>query len=90
VPTPARKAASKTLHHRETPRFRRAIRLLSSRMRTLREARGWTIERAAEAYEVEPAHVRRMEAGRANPSLAVLISVAHALGVDVAELLSAP
>jgi transcriptional regulator with XRE-family HTH domain len=37
---------------------------------------------------VEPAHVRRMEQGSANPSLAVLVSVADAFGMSVAELLA--
>ena len=37
---------------------------------------------------VEPAHVRRIEAGTANPSLALLVSIAKALGISVTALLS--
>ncbi len=37
---------------------------------------------------IEPAHVRRIEAATANPSLAVLVSVARALGLSVTALLS--
>jgi transcriptional regulator with XRE-family HTH domain len=37
---------------------------------------------------VEPAQIRRIESGRANPSLAVLVSVAAAFGLAVAELLA--
>jgi transcriptional regulator with XRE-family HTH domain len=37
---------------------------------------------------IEPAHVRRIEAGTANPSLAVLVSVGKAFGLSVTALLS--
>jgi transcriptional regulator with XRE-family HTH domain len=62
------------------------MRFLARRVRELREERSWTIEEAAERFSVEPAHVRRIEAGDANPSLAVLVSVARAFGVKVGEL----
>jgi transcriptional regulator with XRE-family HTH domain len=77
----------KTLLHRQTPAFRRQAAALARRVRGERAARSWTIERAAERFGVEPAHVKRIEAARANPSLAVLTSIAKALGVSVSELL---
>jgi transcriptional regulator with XRE-family HTH domain len=52
----------------------------------LRKERGWTVEEAAERFAVEPAHVRRVEAGRTNPSLATLVSIARGLGTDVTSL----
>jgi transcriptional regulator with XRE-family HTH domain len=52
----------------------------------MRLERGWTIERAAEKFAIEPAHVRRIEASEANPSLAVLVSIARGLGVSVSVL----
>lgn len=55
-------------------------------MRELRQARVWTVEEASERYGVEPAHVRRIEAGRTNPSLATLLSIADALSIDLADL----
>ncbi len=55
-------------------------------MRELRQARGWTVEEASERYGVEPAHVRRIEAGRTNPSLATLLSIADALSIELADL----
>lgn len=64
--------------------------LLARRLRELRTARDWTIEEAAERIGVEPAHVRRIESGAANPSLAVLVSIAHAFGMRVSELLAEP
>jgi len=61
---------------------------LAQRTRELRTARGWTVEAAAEKIGVEPAYVRRLEAGTANASLAVLVSIAHAYGLVVHELLA--
>jgi transcriptional regulator with XRE-family HTH domain len=48
---------------------------------------GWSVEKAAERFGIEPAHVRRVESGRTNPSLATLVGIAHGLSPDVVELL---
>ncbi len=64
------------------------IARLGRRVRSEREARGWTLEQAAEKFAVEPAHVRRLEAAKANPTLSVLVSVASALGTTPTELLA--
>ena len=63
---------------------------LGRRVRELRQESGWTVEEAAERFGIEPAHVRRVEAGRTNPSLATLVSIAHGLSTDLAELLVEP
>jgi len=63
------------------------VRLLGRAIRTLRSERGWTVEEAAARFRVEPAFVRRIESGRTNPSLAVIVSIATALGVGTSELL---
>jgi transcriptional regulator with XRE-family HTH domain len=81
-----RNGISKTAHHRESATFHRVAVQLGLRIRRLRKERGWTIEEAAERFGVEPAHVRRVEAGRTNPSLATLVSVARALGADMTSL----
>lgn len=52
----------------------------------LRRERGWTIEEAAGRFAVEPAFVRRIEAGRTNPSLAVIVSIATAFGLRPEDL----
>jgi transcriptional regulator with XRE-family HTH domain len=78
---------SRTRHHRETVAFRRAVRALGRAIRTERSDRGWTVEDAAGRFGVEPAFVRRIEAGRTNPSLAVIVSIAAAFGLTAAELL---
>jgi len=76
----------KTAHHRQTPAFRRTIAQLGKRLRELRQDREWTIEEASERYGVQTAHVRRIEAGRTNPSLATLLSIADAFSLDLADL----
>jgi DNA-binding XRE family transcriptional regulator len=78
----------KTAHHRESATFRRTALQLGHRVREMRQELGWTVEEAAEKFGIEPAHVRRIEAGRTNPSLATLVSIAHALGKDVTNLLA--
>jgi len=78
---------SRTRHHRETSEFTRAVRVLGRVIRALRCERGWTVEEAAGRFRVEPAFVRRIESGRTNPSLAVIVSIATALGVGPGELL---
>ncbi len=81
------KRAPRTAHHRQAPGFQRLVRTLAKRVRLLRQERGWTIEEAAERFDVQPAMVRRIETGASNPSLAVLVSVARALGLSASQLL---
>ncbi len=82
-----RPRATATLHHRETPRFRKLNALLAKRLRQLRNARGMTIEQASEAAGVEPMTWYRLENRRANPTLAVLASVAASFDLSVSALL---
>ncbi len=67
--------------------MRRLSLRLAGRLRRLRATRGWTQRAAAERIGVGPVVVRRLETGKANPSLAVLVSVARAYRVRLAELL---
>jgi transcriptional regulator with XRE-family HTH domain len=78
---------SRTRHHRETGEFRDAAVALGRALTALRRERGWTVETAAEHFGVEPAFVRRVEAARTNPSLAVIVSIATAFGLRLEELL---
>jgi ribosome-binding protein aMBF1 (putative translation factor) len=77
---------SRTRHHRETFEFRGVVVALGRVLVALRRDRGWTVEEAAGNIGVEPAFVRRIEAGRTNPSLAVIVSIAKAFGVPLEEL----
>jgi transcriptional regulator with XRE-family HTH domain len=82
------RSSPKTQHHKERSAFKVQIARLGRRVRSEREARGWTLEQAAEKFAVEPAHVRRLEAATANPTLSVLVSVARALGTTPTGLLA--
>jgi|GEM_PF-2209135 DNA-binding XRE family transcriptional regulator len=88
--TTTRKTATRgtaTLHHRETPRFRKLNEVLAKRLRALRHAGSLTIEQASEAAGVEPMTWYRLENHRGNPTLAVLASVAAVFELTVIELL---
>lgn len=87
MPDRQSRGSPKTAQHRHSAAFERLARSLGVQLRRLRHEREWTIEQAAEKFQVESAHVRRMEAGAANPTLAVLLSVSRALGVSIGELL---
>lgn len=78
----------KTKHHKERPAFKTQAARLARRIRAERAARGWTLEHAAEKFGVEPAHVRRLEAATANPTLSVMVSIARALSTSCAGLMS--
>ena len=80
----------KTAHHRESAAFGRVAAQLGRQLRERRQKLSWTVEEAAERYGIEPAHVRRIEAGRTNPSLATLLSIADALSAELSELFQEP
>ena len=67
--------------------FERVTSSLAKRLRQLRTARGWTQRFAALRIGVGAPLVRRLENGQANPSLAVLLSVAAAFEIPLKDLL---
>jgi transcriptional regulator with XRE-family HTH domain len=58
-----------------------ALRSIAANIRRLRLRQKLTQEQLAEAAELEPRYVQTLESGRGNPTAAVLIAVADALGV---------
>ncbi|HSY48112.1 MAG TPA: helix-turn-helix transcriptional regulator [Thermoanaerobaculia bacterium] len=62
------------------------LRALGKRVRDLRHGRGFSQERLAELAEIHENHVRRIEAGTANPSYLVVGRLARALGVNPSAL----
>jgi len=56
-------------------------------MRELRTARGWTQEQLAEAASLHENFVSRLENGRQEPALFVLLRLCAAFGVTPGELL---
>lgn len=57
------------------------------RLRELRRRAGLTLEAAARAAGLSPAHLSRLETGQRQPSLPLLLTVARAYGTSVSELL---
>ncbi|QDY79970.1 helix-turn-helix domain-containing protein [Streptomyces qinzhouensis] len=65
---------------------------VAPKLRELRRRRGLTLEAAAHRAGLSPAHLSRLETGRRQPSLPMLLALARIYGTTVAELLgeSAP
>lgn len=71
---------------RQSPRFAAEAKALGERVRELREARGWTLERAAEAANLDLKHLQKIEAAKLNPTLVTLVRLAEGFGTTVAAL----
>jgi transcriptional regulator with XRE-family HTH domain len=61
--------------------------ILGLNVMNLRAARGMTQAQLAAAIGVSQPRIAEVEAGDANPRLATLAKIAHALGVSLSELL---
>ncbi|MFC3352195.1 helix-turn-helix domain-containing protein [Streptomyces echinoruber] len=60
---------------------------VAPRLRALRRRTALTLEAAARAAGVSPAHLSRLETGQRQPSLPVLLTLARVYGTTVSELL---
>lgn len=60
---------------------------VAPRLRDLRRGRGLTLETAAQRAGLSPAHLSRLETGRRQPSLPMLLGLARVYGTTVSELL---
>lgn len=65
------------------------IRRIGRQVRLLREKSGRTLAQLAEFAGLSERAVRELEAGRTNPSLTTVVSIADALGVSLDELVIA-
>jgi transcriptional regulator with XRE-family HTH domain len=65
------------------------IRQIGRQLRLLREKSGRTLAQLAEAAGLSERAVREFEAGRTNPSLTTVVSIADALGVTLDALIGA-
>ena len=63
---------------------------LARNLLSLRQVRSLTQEALAKAAGVPRSTIANLESGAGNPSLVVLVKVAHALGVPIDELLASP
>ena len=71
---------------RQSPRFAADARALGTRVRELRESRGWTLERAAEAMDLDLKHLQKVEAGKLNVTLVTLVRIAGGFGEPLSSL----
>lgn len=69
-----------------TRRYRRAAKILGSNMRRLRDAKGWTLQDASDAADVDLKHWQKIEAAQINVTLVTLVRIAEGLSVAVSEL----
>ncbi|MEU0737724.1 helix-turn-helix domain-containing protein, partial [Streptomyces lavendulocolor] len=60
---------------------------VAPQLRALRRRRGLTLEAAAQRAGLSPAHLSRLETGRRQPSLPMLLGLARVYGTTVSELL---
>ena len=58
-----------------------------SRIAQARLAKGWTQAQLAEAVGVAKQHISRWEKGSIKPSVAALVKITNALGVDLMTLI---
>ena len=68
----------------------RAAGHLARNLANLRHARSLTQDSLAKAAAVPRSTIANLESGTGNPSLTVLVKVAHALGAPIDELLASP
>jgi len=64
------------------------VKALGQRIRELRDAKGWSQERLAEAAYLDRSYLAGIERGLRNPSVRSLLKVAGALKVRIGELFS--
>jgi len=55
-------------------------------VRALRQAKGWTLEEAAEKGDMDLKHWQKIEAGTINVTLVTLVRIAEGLGETVGSL----
>src|SRR5215510_2534410 len=72
---------------RNTPDSDAVTAAVSRNVRSLRQARGWTLAALAARSGVSKGMVVELEQGRTNPSVATVDRLATALGVGLAQLL---
>ena len=63
---------------------------IGGRVRHGRQARGWTLDRLAEAAQVSRRVLVNVEQGATNPSVGTLLRISDALGVGLPALVASP
>jgi len=60
--------------------------LMGRRIQELRKARGYSQEKIADKADISPTYLSRIECGKENPTLDMLIKLSRALGVEMWEM----
>ncbi|WP_146338849.1 helix-turn-helix domain-containing protein [Nesterenkonia sp. NBAIMH1] len=66
------------------------LKQVGLRLKAARTAKGWTLERLARAADVSPSTLSRLETGKRQASLELLLPLTKKLGITVDDLLAAP
>ncbi|MCB2411989.1 XRE family transcriptional regulator [Demequina sp. TTPB684] len=67
--------------------MRNVVSQVGPRLRALRHERGWTLEELAERAELSPSTLSRLESGKRQATLELLIPLTRHLGVRIDDLL---
>jgi transcriptional regulator with XRE-family HTH domain len=62
------------------------LKMLGSRLRSLRSAKGWTLEELAERSGLSKPFLSRLESGDRQPSIAAVLTLARVFGVPMGSL----
>jgi transcriptional regulator with XRE-family HTH domain len=62
--------------------------MLGQRIRTLRKSLGLSQEELAARSEIHTTYLSSLECGKRNPTIGVIFSIAHGLGLPASELLT--
>jgi len=81
MPTQARELPS--TNHRASDRFLTEKKALGARLRALRKAREWTLDKAAEHTGLDWRHIQMIEAGQPNVTLLTLVRLAEGFAVPL-------
>jgi transcriptional regulator with XRE-family HTH domain len=76
--------------HKRSARYLREAKALGLRIRALREAQGWTLEKAAERCDLDLKHLQKIEAGMLNVTLVTLVRVAVGFREPLSSFFLAP
>lgn len=72
----------------ENPTYRALVARLGANLRAMRQARGWTMEEAADRCGLLYPNYQPIESGRINVTATTLARLADGFGVDPGELLA--
>jgi transcriptional regulator with XRE-family HTH domain len=64
------------------------LKLIGPRLRALRHSRGWTLEQLAERADMSPSTLSRLESGKRQAGLELLVPLARQLGIGLDDLVA--